>query len=59
MKRKKRIKKYRSLADLRAWRILLAFCESLAEQEKALRALADAHKPFIKELNPLKHQVKL
>lgn len=59
MKRKKKIKKNRSLADLRAWRRFLAFYESLIEIEKALRALADAHKPFIKELNPLKHQVKL
>lgn len=59
MKRKRRIKKSRSLADFRVWRILLALYNNLAEQEKALRALADAHKPFIKELNPLKHQVKL
>lgn len=49
MKRKKKIKKYRSLADLRAWRILLAFCDSLAEQEKALRNLIDAYKPFMKD----------
>lgn len=59
MKRKRRIKKYRSLADLRVWRILLVLYKSLAVREKALRTLADAHKPFIKELNPLKHQVKL
>ena len=59
MKRKRRIKKSRSLADLRAWRTLLAFYEDALKKEKAIRALADAHKPFIKELNPLKHQVKL
>lgn len=49
MKRKRKTKTYRSLADLRAWRILLAFCESLAEQEKALRNLIDAYKPFMKD----------
>ena len=49
MKRKRRIKKYKSLADLRACRILLALCESLVEQEKAIRNLIDAYKPFMKD----------
>lgn len=59
MKRKRKTKTYRSLADLRAWRRFLAFYENSIEIEKAIRNLIDAHKPFIKELNPLKHQVKL
>lgn len=57
MKSKRKIKKSRSLADLRAWRILLAFYEDALKKERVIRALADAHKPFIKELNPLEHKV--
>ena len=60
MKRnKKRIKKHRTLADLLAWRKLLAFYEDCVEKEKALRALIDAHKPFMKESNQLEHKLKL
>lgn len=49
MKRKRRIKKYRSLADLRAWRRSLAFYESPIEIEKAIRNLIDAYKSFMKD----------
>lgn len=38
MKRKRRIKKRRSLLDLRAWRTLLAFYEDALEKEKVIRA---------------------
>lgn len=57
MKRKRRIKKSRSLADLRVWRILLAFCEDTIEKEKALSALIEAHILFAKELKPLEHKL--
>ena len=57
MKRKRKTKTYRSLADLRAWRILLAFYEDTIEKEKALSALIEAHIPFAKELKPLEHKL--
>ena len=57
MKRKRRIKKSRSLADLRAWRRFLAFYEDTIEKEKALSALIEAHILFVKELEPLEHEL--
>lgn len=57
MKRKKKIKKNRSLADLRAWRRFLAFYEDTIEKEKALSALIEAHILFAKELKPLEHKL--
>ena len=49
MKRKRKTKTYRSLADLRAWRRFLAFYESSIEIKKAIRNLIDAYKPFMKD----------
>ena len=57
MKRKRKTKTYRSLADLRAWRTLLAFYEDTIEKEKALSALIEAHILFAKELKPLEHKL--
>ncbi len=59
MKHKKRIKRSRTLADLRAWRNFVAFYEDCLEKEKALRDLTDAHKLFMEELNPLEHKINL
>lgn len=46
MKRKRKIKKSRSLADLRAWRTLLAFYEDALEKGKVIHTLANAMKNF-------------
>lgn len=50
MKRKRKIKKYRSLADLQAYRTLLFFYEDALEKGKILHRLIDAYKPFTKKL---------
>ena len=46
MKCKRTIKKYRSLADLRAWRTLLAFYEDALEKGKIIEQLTSAHFNF-------------